>query len=41
MTYRYADTGQVGDWAEQACAENIFWYPGEESDVPRADKPDF
>jgi hypothetical protein len=41
VTYRYANTGQVGDWAEQACAENLFWYPGVESDVPRALKPDF
>ena len=41
MTYRYANTGEVGDWAEQACAENLFWYPGVESDVPRAAKPDF
>ena len=26
---------------EQACAENIVWYPGQDADVPRADKPDF
>ena len=28
-------------WLEQACAENILWYPGKEADVPRADNPDF
>jgi hypothetical protein len=28
-------------WLEQACAENIQWYPGKNADVPRADKPDF
>jgi hypothetical protein len=26
---------------EQACAENIQWYPGKDADVPRADNPDF
>ena len=43
MTYRYDGyPGQkVGDWAEQACAENLFWYPGVESDVPRDERPDF
>jgi hypothetical protein len=41
MTYRYAANGQLDDWVEQACAENIFWYPGKEADVPRAAKPDF
>jgi hypothetical protein len=40
MTYRYAGNGQL-DWVEQACAENLLWYPGKEADVPRADKPDF
>ncbi len=40
MTYRYAGNGQL-DWLEQACAENLFWYPGKEADVPRAAKPDF
>ncbi len=39
MTYRYA--GDASDWAELTCAENIAWYPGRDSDVPRADKPDF
>jgi hypothetical protein len=29
------------DWPEQACAENIQWYPGKDADVPRADKPEF
>ena len=28
-------------WLEQACAENIQWYPGKDADVPRADTPDF
>jgi hypothetical protein len=41
MTYRYAQTGQVDDWVEQACGENIYWYPGKEGDLPRANKPDF
>jgi hypothetical protein len=40
MTFRYVGNGPL-DWQEQACAENIFWYPGKEADVPRADKPDF
>jgi len=29
------------EWGEQACAENIQWYPGKDADVPQADKPDF
>lgn len=37
MTYRNDPDG----WVERPCAENIFWYPGKEADVPRADKPDF
>jgi hypothetical protein len=40
MTYRYVGTGMF-DWVEQACGENIRWYPGKDSDVPRAVKPDF
>jgi len=37
MTY-----GQGGpDWVELACAENTFWFPGQEAKVPKADKPDF
>lgn len=40
MTFRYGGNGPL-DWDEQACAENLFWYPGKEADVPRADKPDF
>jgi hypothetical protein len=40
MTYRYAGNG-LFDWVEQACGENLFWYPGKEADVPRAAKPDF
>jgi hypothetical protein len=39
MTYRYG--GNAADWAELTCAENIAWYPGKDSDVPRAVKPDF
>jgi hypothetical protein len=32
----------VGAWPEAACAENRNeYYAGKESDVPRADKPDF
>jgi len=39
MTYRSG--GNVAtDWAELTCAENIQWYPGKDSDVPRALKPD-
>jgi hypothetical protein len=37
MTYGSDPTA----WGEQACAENIWWYPGKDADVPRADKPDF
>jgi len=37
MTYRVSPN----EWDEQACAENTQWYPGQEADVPRADKPDF
>ncbi len=40
MTYRYADNTPL-EWLEQACGENIQWYPGKDSDVPRAAKPDF
>jgi len=40
MTYRYADNAPL-EWLEQACGENIQWYPGKDSDVPRAAKPDF
>ena len=40
MTYRY-DGNSPFDWLEQACGENIQWYPGKDSDVPRAAKPDF
>jgi hypothetical protein len=31
----------VTEWAENICAENIQYYPGKDSEVPRADKPDF
>jgi hypothetical protein len=37
MTYRISPN----EWDEQACAENTQWYPGQEADVPRANKPDF
>jgi len=40
MTYRYGDIGPLA-WDEQACGENILWYPGKEADLPRANKPDF
>ena len=40
MTYRNNGNGPL-DWVEQTCAENIKWYPGRDSDVPRAAKPDF
>jgi len=38
MTYRRA----LGQWPEFVCAENIReYYNNKDSDVPRADKPDF
>jgi hypothetical protein len=40
MTFRY-DAKGLQDWDEQACGENLFWYPGKEADLPRAAKPDF
>ena len=40
MTYGSGGSDPA-DWLEQACAENILWYPGKDADVPRADKPDF
>ena len=40
MTYGSGGSGPA-DWPEEACAENIQWYPGKDADVPRADKPDF
>jgi hypothetical protein len=40
MTYRSGGAGAM-DWNELTCAENIQWYPGRDSDVPRAAKPDF
>jgi hypothetical protein len=40
MTYR-SGGGDPADWAEETCAENIQWYPGMDSDVPRSAKPDF
>jgi len=40
MTYRNV-TGNDVDWVESVCAENINWFPGQESDVPRAEKADF
>jgi hypothetical protein len=40
MTYRNGGSDPA-DWAEQTCAENIKWFPGRDSDVPKAAKPDF
>jgi hypothetical protein len=40
MTYRSAGSSPL-DWNELTCAENIAWYPGKDSDVPRAEKADF
>ncbi len=40
MTYRSGGDGPA-DWVELTCAENIKWYPGRDSDVPRAARPDF
>jgi hypothetical protein len=40
MTYRNV-TGNDFDWVESVCAENFKWFPGQDSDVPRADKPNF
>ena len=40
MTYGSGGSNPA-DWLEQACAENILWYPGKDADVPLADKPDF
>ena len=40
MTYRWGGNDQL-DWVEQACAENLNWYPGKEADVPRAARADF
>ena len=40
MTYGSGGSGPA-DWPEQACAENIQWYPGKDADVPRADEADF
>jgi len=40
MTYRNV-TGNDVDWVESVCAENTFWFPGQESDVPQALKADF
>jgi hypothetical protein len=38
MTYRRA----AGEWPEFVCSENIReYYYGKDSEVPRADKPDF
>jgi hypothetical protein len=37
ITYRPA----IYPWPELICAENPGWYPGKESAIPRADKPDF
>jgi hypothetical protein len=29
------------DWAESVCAENTYWFPGQEAALPRANKQDF
>jgi hypothetical protein len=42
MTYRNVDNGPNDpNWVESVCAENIQWFPGKDSDVPRATKVDF
>ena len=40
MTYRSGGDGPT-DWNELTCAENRAWYPGKDSDVPIAARPDF
>jgi hypothetical protein len=40
MTYRSGGDGPA-DWNELSCAEDLRWYPGQDADVPHADKPDF
>jgi hypothetical protein len=41
-TMTYGSRGSnPADWEEEACAENIQWYPNKDADVPRADRPDF
>jgi hypothetical protein len=41
-TMTYGSNGNdPANWPEQACAENIQWYPGKDADVPRADKSEF
>ena len=40
MTYRNV-TGNNPDWVESVCAENIVWFPGQDSDVPQAARPNF
>ena len=40
LTYRTDGTSAL-DWPEMVCAESLLWFPGQEADVPRADKPDF
>jgi hypothetical protein len=37
ITYR----PNLAPWSEGVCAENLQWHPGTNSDVPRAEKPDF
>jgi len=29
------------EWAEHACAENTYWFPGQEAKLPTSDTPDF
>jgi hypothetical protein len=37
ITYR----PNIGPWGEVICAENLQWFSGKDSEVPKADKPDF
>jgi hypothetical protein len=42
MTYRNVNNGPNDpNWVESVCAENIQWYPGKDSDVPRATRVEF
>ena len=34
-------SARPAEWVEYVCAENIQWYSGKDTAVPRADKPDF
>jgi hypothetical protein len=41
MTYGAGGPDAAAEWSEYDCAENRAWYPGKDSDVPQAAKPDF